>query len=608
MPFHFATETGDPIVNPYLPPLDEIRFVLRELSDLELAVQLPDSEALLDVDLTDAILDQAARFAREVLAPLDAVGDRTGARWSEEGVRMPEGFQAAWRKYVQAGWHNVALPSQYGGQGLPSLLCTAVQEMFASANKAFCYAPELTEFAVKALTANASETLKAEFVPNLISGEWTGTMNLTEPQAGSDVGALRTRAERRDDGSWRLFGQKIFITYGEHDLTKNILHLVLARAPGAPEGTQGISLFAVPKILPDGRRNDVRCTGIERKLGNHASPTCTMVYGESGEGATGWLVGAENKGLKAMFVMVNSARLIVGQEGTAMGERAYQQARAYARERVQGHALDGSGRSVPIICHPDVRRMLLTMRSQTEAMRALGYLISNSRDIAMRHPDPELRRSRQAFVDLMIPVFKGWATETAVEITSMSIQVHGGMGYIEESGVSQPLRDVRIATIYEGTTGIQAHDLVERKLVRDGGAALRSWLAQVHATLKQFVQAPGAEDLMGIHIGLRHAVEALQAACNHVFVDFTSRPAEVLAGSVPLLRLFGIVAGGWQMARAALAANQLLAQGKGDARFLAAKVASARFYAAHVLPQCAGLAEVAMRGGDAVMIMDESGF
>ena len=594
-------------MNSYIAPLEDMRFVLRELADLDSIARLPNGEALADPELTDAILEQAARFATEVLAPLDVVGDRHGARWSDGRVTMPPGFVDAYRRFTEAGWNNIALAPEYGGQGLPTLLCTMVEEMFSSANKAFCYGPNMTEFAVKALGAAASEPLKARYLPKLVSGEWSATMNLTEPQAGSDVGAVRTRAEPRPDGSYRLFGQKIFITSGEHDLTENIVHLVLARIAGAPEGSRGLSLFVVPKILPDGARNDVHCAGIEHKLGNHASPTCTMVYGERGDGAHAWLVGTENKGLQAMFVMVNSARFTVGQEGTATSERAYQQALAYARQRLQGKPADGGEGPVPIIRHPDVRRMLLAMRSQTEAMRALAYGIAAARDLASSHPDAAVRRERQAFVDLMIPVFKGWATETGIEVASTSIQVHGGLGYIEESGVSQALRDVRVAAIYEGTTSIQAHDLVERKLVRDGGEALRVWLAQVHGTLAQLASAQDAE-LARIALRLRHGVEALQAACDAAIANYAARPLEVLAGSVPLLRLFGLVAGGWQMARAATVAHRQLAAGRGNPIFLSAKLHSVHFYAEHLLPQATALAEVSMRGGAAVMAMDEAAF
>jgi 3-(methylthio)propanoyl-CoA dehydrogenase len=601
-------------VNPYTAPLEEMRFVLRELSDIDRVAALPDAEALADPELTDAILEQAARFAKEVLAPLDSVGDREGARWSEQGVTTPPGFVGAYRQFVESGWNNVSMPAEHGGQGLPTLLCAAVHEMFTSANKGFCFCPELTAFGVKALVAGASETLKARYIPKLVSGQWSATMNLTEPQAGSDVGALRTRAVPQPDGTYRVFGQKIFISYGEHDLTENIVHLVLARTPGAPQGSKGVSLFLVPKYLPGegdadalGPRNDVQCSGIEHKLGNHASPTCTLVYGGGGAGAVGWLVGEENKGLQTMFVMVNSARFNVGQEGTSVGERAYQQALAYARERVQGRPVEGGAASVPIIQHPDVRRMLLVMRSQVEAMRAVAYLIAGARDLASRHRDAAVRRERQSFVDLMIPVFKGWASETAIEVTSTSIQIHGGLGYIEESGVSQPLRDVRVAAIYEGTTSIQAQDLVDRKLVRDGGAAFRAWLTEAHLVLGR-LEGRDLGDGRDIEHGLRKGVEALQAAADWAIANYAQQPALVLAGSVPLLRLFGIVVGGWQMARAALAAQRDLDKGVGNATFLRAKLVSARFYATHVLPQAAGLAEVAERGGSAVLAMQEAAF
>lgn len=598
-------------MNPYTAPLEEMRFVLRELVDIQGIAQLKDAEAVADPELMDAILEQAARFARDVLAPLDTVGDREGARWSEQGVTTAPGFAGAYRQFIDAGWNNVSIPAEYGGQGLPTLLCTALQEMFVSANKSFCFCPELTSFAVKALANAASESLKALYIPQLVSGQWAGTMNLTEPQAGSDVGALRTRAVPYVDGSYRLFGQKIFISYGDHDLTENIVHLVLARTPGAPEGTKGVSLFLVPKFLLDngqvGARNDVQCAGIEHKLGNHGSPTCTLVYGSEGEGAVGWLVGQENKGLQAMFVMVNSARFNVGMEGVALSERAYQQALAYARERIQGKPASGGADSVPIIRHPDVRRMLLTMRAQTEAMRAVAYVIAAERDFAASHPDLSIRRERQAFVDLMIPIFKGWASETGIEVASTSIQVHGGLGYIEESGASQPLRDIRVATIYEGTTSIQAHDLVERKLVRDGGAAMRAWFSQIHLTLQQLGQVQG-DALGGIESALRQAVEILQEASEWALANYSQQPLEVLGGSVPFLRLCGIVVGGWQMARAGLVAQRHLEEGLGDTAFLRRKLLSVRFYADHVLPQAAGLAAVAMHGGASVMALDDAAF
>jgi alkylation response protein AidB-like acyl-CoA dehydrogenase len=594
-------------VNPYVAPLDEIRFTLYELTDIERIAQQAGAEVLTDHELVDAILDQAARFAREVLAPLDTVGDREGATWSEEGVTTAPGFAEAYRQFVESGWNNVAISDEDGGQGLPAVLCTALQEMFVSANKSFCFCPELTLFGVKALANAASAELKAQYIPKLVSGEWTATMNLTEPQAGSDVGALRTRAVPQPDGSYRIFGQKIFISYGDHDLADNIIHLVLAKTPGAPEGSRGVSLFLVPKVLPEGERNDVQCTGIEHKLGSHASPTCTLVYGDSGEGAIGWLVGQENKGLQAMFVMVNSARFNVGMEGVSIAERAYQQALNYARERVQGRLAGGGSESVPIIRHPDVRRMLLLMRCQTEAMRGLAYVIAAARDLASRHADATIRNEQQAFVGLMIPIFKGWASETGVDVASTSIQVHGGLGYIEESGVSQPFRDLRVAPIYEGTTSIQAHDLIERKLVRDGGVAFRAWQSQLHSCLQQLQQNQAAE-LDGIEGALRQAVAELEAVVDWALANYGERSLEVLAVSVPVLHLCGIVAGGWQMARAALAAQRFLQAEEGNAAFMRRKLLSARLYATHVLPEATSLAVIATGGGGSVMALGDEAF
>jgi 3-(methylthio)propanoyl-CoA dehydrogenase len=593
-------------VKAYNAPLDDIRFVLWNLVDLDSLKNLPESDVLADQGLTDTILEQASRFATEVLWPLDSSGDRQGSRWNENGVITAPGFTAAYRQFVEAGWNNIEMPGEYGGQDLPQVLCCAVQEMFVAANKAFCMCPHIAPAAVRALVAAGSEPLKSFFIPKLVSGEYAATMDLTEPQAGSDVGALRTRAEPQPDGSYRLFGQKIFITFGDHDLTENIMHLVLARITGAPQGSKGISLFVVPKILQDGRRNDVLCTGIEHKLGNHASPTCSLSYGARGDGAVGWLVGQENRGLQSMFVMMNGARFNVGLEAMAVADRAYQQALGYARERIQGRLVGGKV-SVAIVEHPDVRRMLLSMRSQIEAMRAVGYQIAAARHIADRHPDAEERRTQQAFVDLVMPVFKGWATETSIEVASTCIQVHGGAGYLDDHGATQPLRDVRITSIYEGTTSIQAHDLIERKLVRDGGAAYRAWLPKAELAITQLVESESPE-LSDIGRGLQRAIEALTKAVEHAIASFPSLPSEVLAGSVPLLRAFGIVLGGWQMGRAALVAQRCLQHGQGHAPFLKAKLISACFYSFHVTPLAVSLANTAVEGGASVMAMDESAF
>ncbi len=598
---------GEGSITGYDAPLADIRFALHEAVEARSLATLPGAESLADRDLTDAILDEAARFASRVLAPLDAVGDRQGARWSEQGVITSPGFQSAYRQFIEAGWNRIDMPAEYGGQGLPNVLCCAVHEMFHAANKAFCMCPDLAAPAVHALCAAAAEPLRSLYVPRLVSGEWSATMNLTEPQAGSDVGALSTRAELQADGSYRLFGQKSFISFGEHDLTDNILHLVLARIGGAPAGTRGISLFAVPKLLPDGGRNDVRCTGIENKLGNHGSPTCTLVYGASGQGATGWLIGEPNKGLQAMFVMMNGARFNVGVEAIGVAERAYQKAVAYARLRVQGTLPGGDGRQVPIIRHPDVRRMLLTMRSQIEAMRAVAYWIAAARDEVAHHPNPVARRERLAFLELMVPVFKGWTSETAVEIASTCIQVHGGAGYVEDYGATQALRDVRVTTIYEGTTAIQARDLVDRKLARDGGAAFEAWAQEVRGTLGEISRGDPSE-LTTLGELLGRAFGALEGAVRSVLAQYREHPLQVLAGSVPLLRAFGIVAGGWQMARAAMVADRSLRERRGDLAFMRSKSSCAMFYATHVLPQAWALAESSMRGGKSVLSMDEAAF
>jgi 3-(methylthio)propanoyl-CoA dehydrogenase len=592
----------------YIAPLDEIRFVLNDLINISKLSEQIGSDVLADAELVDAILEQAARFAEQVLAPLNTVGDRHGAKWKDGQVSTAPGFIGAYNKFVESGWNNVVIAEKNGGQGLPNLLCAALQEMFVSANKSFCFCPELTAFAVKALENAASEELKQQYIPNLVSGKWTATMNLTEPQAGSDVGALRTRAMLQEDGSYRIFGQKIFISYGEHDLAENIIHLVLARIPGAPEGSRGVSLFVVPKILPEsGIRNDVVCTGVEHKMGNHGSPTCTLVYGDSGEGATGWLVGELNMGLKAMFVMVNSARFNVGLEGVALGELAYQQAKSYAQERIQGRLATGGSDSVTIIRHPDVRRMLLVMRSQTEAMRALAYTIAATRDRTASCIDQIEKRSHQSFVDLMIPIFKGWASETAIDVTSTSIQVHGGIGYIEESGVSQPFRDVRVAAIYEGTTSIQAHDLVERKLVNNGGKAYQAWRYQIEICLTELAQRDDPT-LLTIHHHLQSAVTAMDSAVTWAIENYAEYKLEVLAGSVPLLRLCGMVAGGWLLARSATVAKTQLLNAPYASGFLPRKVQSAHFYACHVLPEVNSLAMVAKGVGMATLALGEEAF
>ncbi len=469
----------------------------------------------------------------------------------------------------------------------------------------------LTRGAIEALELVGSEQQKSTYLGKLISGEWTGTMNLTEPQAGSDLAAVRTRAVPQGDGSFRLHGQKIFITYGEHDLTDNIVHLVLARTPDAPEGVKGISLFLVPKFLVNddgslGARNDVRCVSIEHKLGIHASPTAVLAYGDR-EGAIGWLVGQENRGLEYMFIMMNAARFSVGLEGVGLCERAYQHALAHARDRVQGAELGAKSRDkVAIIRHPDVRRMLLQMRSRTEALRAVACVVAAATDVAAAHPDAQQRQDEQAFVELMIPIVKGWSTETSVLVTSLGVQVHGGMGFIEETGAAQHLRDARITPIYEGTTGIQAADLIGRKIARDGGRVIGRVIEQMHGVRRQLDEA-GDPGLKAIGARLGHGVAALEEAVRFL-VGQPADPRTPAAGAVPFLELFGIVAGGWQMGRAALVAQRLLQQGDADAVFLQAKQLSARFYADHVLAAASGLAHTVMHGAEPVLAFPDEAF
>jgi len=508
-------------------------------------------------------------------------------------------------RFVDNGWAALDCSPEHGGQGLPRIVAAAVSEMWKSANHAFSLCPLLTHGAVEALELTGSPEQKATFLPKMISGQWSGTMNLTEPQAGSDLAAIRTRAEPQADGSYRIFGQKIFITYGEHDMTENIIHLVLGRLPDAPEGVKGISLFVVPKFLVNadgslGARNDAYCVSIEHKLGIHGSPTAVMAFGDNG-GATGYLVGKANEGLKYMFIMMNAARYSVGLEGLGVAERAYQKALAYARERVQGRAIEGSVAPVAIVRHPDIRRMLMLMRSQTEAMRAFSYMVAGVHDRAQRHPDAVERQRSQAFVDLMIPVVKGWLTETGNEMAYLGVQVHGGMGFIEETGAAQLMRDARITTIYEGTTGIQANDLIGRKLAREGGATLKAVVGQMRETQTAAAADPELAAMAGDFGG---AVDALQAAAGYIVANYGSDVRTVAVGAVPFLRLMGTVCGGWMMLRAAMAARDRIAAGDSDP-FYPNKIATARFYAAHVLPAAAFHAQVVVGGGASALLIED---
>ncbi len=592
----------------YRAPLPEMNFVLNELAGLAQVATLPgygDAEPA----TVAAILEEAGKFATDVLDPLNRPGDRSGARLLEDGsVRTAAGFKDAYWKFVENGWNGLAKSPEFGGQGLPEVVAAAVEEMWHASNMAFDLCPLLTQGAIEAIELNGSDELKARYLPKMVAGQWTGTMNLTEPQAGSDLAAVRTRAVPQKDGSYLLTGQKIFITYGEHDYTENIVHLVLARLPDAPEGVKGISLFVVPKFVPDaegkpGRRNDVRCVSLEHKLGIHASPTCVMSYGDKG-GATGWIVGEANRGLEYMFVMMNLARYSVGLEGVGISERAYQRAVAYARERVQGRAvgLEKGAKAGPIIEHPDVRRMLMTMRALTEAARAVAYVTGAAMDNAKRHPDAAARARHQAFAELMIPIVKGHSTEVAQEVASLGVQVHGGMGFIEETGAAQHFRDARITTIYEGTTGIQANDLVGRKTARDGGATAKAVAHEIAKVANRLASSPDA-DLQAIGVRLAAADAALERAIDWMVPAFGKNTRVAHAGSVPYLRLWGVVTGGWQMARAAEIAKAKLAAGEGDGDFLRAKVTTARFYAEAVLPLAEAHAALAAGGGEAAIAL-----
>jgi alkylation response protein AidB-like acyl-CoA dehydrogenase len=595
----------------YQAPLREMQFVLKELVDLPAITALPGCGEVTP-DLVDAILEEAGKFATGVLDPLNWTGDQVGAQLADTVVTAPPGFKDAYRQFVEAGWAALGGDPQYGGQGLPHTLSQLVSEMLNSANMAFCLCPMLTSGAMLAISRHAAPELRAKYVPKLVSGEWSGTMNLTEPQAGSDLSAVRTRAVR-DGDRYRIHGTKIFITWGEHDMADNIVHLVLARLPDAPEGVKGISLFVVPKFLVNddgslGARNDLKCVSIEHKLGIHGSPTSVMVYGD-GDGAIGWLVGEENRGLEYMFTMMNFARLEVGVEGVALAERAYQRAVAFAKDRVQGRLIGVKGGDrVAIIQHPDVRRMLMTMRAHTEAMRALAAAAAEALDHALMSSDPEAKRRGQAAFDLLTPVVKGWCTEMATEIASIGVQVHGGMGFVEETGAAQHMRDARITSIYEGTTGIQAQDLIGRKLAFEKGATANAVIAQIKAARDALAAHPDHPALSVIRRALSDGLDALEHATAWLLETFPQDPKLAAAGSVTYLKLWGVVGGGWQMARAALIAKRQLDAGSTEADFYRAKLATARFHAEHILPQAGALATAITGGATSVMALEEAMF
>ncbi len=593
----------------YRAPIADMRFALNDVIGLADIARLPGYEEATP-DLVDAVLEEAAKLAGEVVGPLNRVGDQQGSVLENGVVRTPDGFGDAYRKFVEGGWNSVPFSPEVGGQGLPWTLNTAVTEMWDAANTAWALCPMLTAGAVDALTHHATDALKNLYLPKLVSGEWTGTMNLTEPQAGSDVGALRSKAVP-ENGHYRITGQKIFITYGDQDYTDNVCHLVLARIEGAPAGVKGISLFLVPKVMVNddgslGQSNDLRVVSLEHKLGIHASPTCVMSYGEN-EGAVGYLIGRENDGMACMFTMMNNARLNVGLLGLGTAERAYQQARDFARERIQGRDIATGENDVPIIRHPDVRRMLMTMKAQTEAMRMLAYYAAAQMDFARRHPEEGVRRHAQGFLDLLIPVVKSWCTDTGCEVASTGVQVHGGMGFIEETGAAQHMRDARIHPIYEGTNGIQANDLMGRKVLRDGGEAAKAFIETMREAIGPLAEA-GNDDLTALRKTLEPSLDALEAATDWMVRTGQADIALAASSAVPYLNLFGNTTAGWLMARAALAAAGRLATGEGDAGFLDGKIRTARFFGDQILNRSAGLCATVVAGGGPALALDEALF
>ncbi|PMR67452.1 acyl-CoA dehydrogenase [Halomonas heilongjiangensis] len=580
----------------YQAPLRDMQFILDELAGLKQIGQLPGCEDA-SPDLVGAVLEEAGKFAAGVLTPLNQAGDRQGCRLEGERVITPDGWQAAYDQFRDASWIGLSLPPEHGGQGLPKLVSTPVWEMWFSTNMAFAMLPQLNVGQTEALMIAASEAQKATWLEKIVSGEWAATMNLTEPQAGSDLAATRMRAEPTDDGAYRLFGQKIFISYGEHELTPNILHLVLARLPDAPPGVKGLSLFLAPKYLLDaqgepGEKNDIRCIAIEHKMGIHGSPTCTLSYGDQG-GALGYLVGEPHQGLATMFVMMNDARFNVGVQGVALGERAYQAALAYARERVQGRDIVSGATGRPILVHPDVKRMLVSMRARLMAMRGLLYTAAGWFDIARHHPDAEVADKHRRYVDLLMPVAKGWCTEVGNDLCDEAIQVFGGMGFVEETGVAQLFRDARIITIYEGTTGIQANDLLGRKILREEGATLRELIGDIRETAAQL---DGHERLGDLAEALRDQAALLEETTDWLLAH-QADTADLYAGAVPLLHLLGIACGAWQLARLALAADTRREAGDGDADYLAGLAELARFYMATQAPQARAHAQTLRQAG-----------
>ncbi|MDR7378068.1 alkylation response protein AidB-like acyl-CoA dehydrogenase [Rhodoferax ferrireducens] len=594
----------------YTAPQKDMLFNIQHLAGIDQIAALPGFEDA-GLDTAQAVLEEAAKFNEGVLSPLNWEGDKNPSSWKNGVVTATPGFKDAFKQFAEGGWQGLQHPTEYGGQGLPKTIGAACVEMCNSANLSFALCPLLSDGAIEALLTAGSDALKATYLENLVSGKWTGTMNLTEPQAGSDLAMVRSRAEPQGDGSYKVFGTKIFITWGEHDMAENIVHLVLARVTGAPEGVKGISLFVVPKFLVNadgslGARNDVHCVSIEHKLGIKASPTAVLQYGDHG-GAVGYLVGEENRGLEYMFIMMNAARYAVGMQGIAVAERAYQKAVQFAKDRVQSRPVDGSAKaSVAIIHHPDVQRMLMTMRAHTQGCRAMSSVAAAAYDVAHRHTDAETRQQSQAFHEFLVPLVKGYSTEMSLDVASLGVQVHGGMGFIEETGAAQYLRDAKILAIYEGTTAIQANDLVGRKTLRDGGATAKSIARQIVVTETALAQS-GSADALAVAKRLKAARTAFLDVVTFVVSSTKTQPNAVFAGSVPYLMLAGKLVAGWQLARSLLVAEELLAKGI-DVAFMQAKITTARFYADHVLITAQSLRDSILEGADSVTALSVDAF
>ncbi|MBK8665702.1 MAG: acyl-CoA dehydrogenase [Burkholderiales bacterium] len=585
----------------YKAPVKDILFNIEHLARIDEIAQMPGFEDA-GLETAQAVLEECARFNEEVVAPLNFEADKAPSTHSGTEVTTSQGFKQAYKQYAEGGWQGLQHPADFGGQGLPKTIGAACGEILNSANLSFALCPLLTDGAIEALLTAGGDELKATYLEKLISGDWTGTMNLTEPQAGSDLAAVRTRAEPQPDGTYRVFGTKIFITYGEHDMADNIVHLVLARVQGAPEGVKGISLFVVPKFMVNadgslGDRNDVYCVSIEHKMGIKASPTAVLQFGDHG-GATGYLVGEENRGLEYMFIMMNAARYAVGVQGIAIAERAYQKAVQYANDRVQSRPVDGSVKGpATIIHHPDVRRMLMTMRALTEGCRAMASTAAAAYDAAHHHPDAEVRQQNQTFYEFMVPLVKGYSTEMSLEATDLGVQVHGGMGFIEETGAAQYYRDAKILTIYEGTSAIQANDLVGRKTARDGGQTAKAIAAQIEATEKELAAGSAAAQVVARRLAAGR--QAFLDVVDFIVASAKSDPNAAYAGSVPYMLLAGNLVAGWQLGRALLVAEQQLAAGN-DATFMQAKIVTARFYADHILTRVPAARDAIVEGADSV--------